>query len=73
MHEERLSGYETKREWMEREWGDDVRRADSPRFGSYAALRRGIIHERGYVEWCRWVADSLERGTGDEDAAEADR
>jgi PadR family transcriptional regulator, regulatory protein AphA len=55
LHEERLSDYEEKREWMEREWGEDVRRANSPRFGSYAALLRGMIHERGYVEWCRWV------------------
>ena len=62
LHEEQLSDYETKRRWMEREWGEDLRRVDSPRFGSYAALHRGIIYERGYVEWCRWIADSLERG-----------
>ena len=35
-----------------------------PRFASYAALRRGIIHERGYAEWCGWVADRLEKGGG---------
>ncbi len=73
LHEERLSDYEIKREWMEREWDEDIRRADSSAFGNYAALRRGIIHERGYVEWCRWVADSLEDGMGGEDDAEADR
>lgn len=72
MHEERLSDYEEKRERMEREWGGDVRRVGSPRFGLYATLKRGIIHERGYVEWCRWVAESLECGAGGEDA-EADR
>ena len=71
LHQERLLEYEGKREWMEREWGEEVRRVDSPRFGSYAALRRGIIHERGYAEWCRWVADSLEQATGSEDVAEA--
>ena len=49
LHEEQLSDYETKRRWMEREWGEDLRRVDSPRFGSYAALHRGIIYERGYV------------------------
>ena len=73
LHEERLSDYEAKRQWMEREWGEDLSRADSPRFGSYAALRRGMIYERGYVEWCRWVADSLERGAGGEGGAEANR
>ena len=44
--------------------GKDVLRTDSPRFASYAALQRGIIHERGYAEWCRWVADRLEKGKG---------
>ena len=71
LHQERLSEYESKREWMEREWGEEVRRVDSPRFGSYAALKRGVIHERGYVEWCRWVADSLEQGTASEETAGA--
>ncbi len=58
---------------MKREWGEDIRRADSSLFGNYATLRRGIIHERGYVEWCRWVADSLEHDTGGEAASEVDR
>jgi hypothetical protein len=44
---------------MEKEWGDDVLKTDSARFASYAALRRGIISERGYAEWCRWVADRV--------------
>ncbi len=72
-HEERLLEYERIGAWMEEQWGEDVRRVGSPHFASYAALRRGILNERGYVEWCRWVADSLEHGTGGEDAAEADR
>jgi hypothetical protein len=33
-----------------------------PRFASYAALRRGILNERGYVGWCGWVVDRLEAG-----------
>jgi hypothetical protein len=49
---------------MEEEWADDILRIDSPRFASYAALRRGILYERGFVEWCRWVADRLEEGGG---------
>ena len=59
-HEERLLDYERLRAWMEEEWGEDIFRIDSPRFASYAALRRGILYERGFVEWCRWVADRLE-------------
>lgn len=62
LHEERLSKYEGIQKWMEREWGDSLRRPDSPRFSSYAALRRGLGHEREYAEWCRWMADQLEGG-----------
>ena len=62
LHEERLLDYEARATWMEQEWGEDLDRPDSPRFASYAALRRGILNERGYVEWCDWVADRLEGG-----------
>jgi len=64
LHEERLLEYERIKGWMEKEWGKDVLRTDSPRFASYAALQRGILNERGYAEWCRWVADRLEKGKG---------
>lgn len=67
-HEEQLRDYEAKRAWMEETWGEDVRRPASPHFASYAVLRRGILQERGYIEWCRWVADSLGRGTDHADA-----
>jgi DNA-binding PadR family transcriptional regulator len=59
-HEEQLLAYEKVRGWMEKEWGKDILRTDSPRFASYAALRCGILYERGYAEWCRWVASRLE-------------
>ena len=62
LHEERLARYEEIKTWMEREWGDDLDRLDSPRFASYAALQRGILNERGYAEWCGWVANRLEGG-----------
>lgn len=59
-HEEQLASYEKTRAWMEGEWGEDLSRPDSPRFASYATLRRGISYEREYARWCRWVADSIE-------------
>jgi DNA-binding PadR family transcriptional regulator len=62
MHEEQLLDYEKIGSWMEREWGEDLHRLDSPRFASYAALQKGILHERGSAEWCGWVADRLMRG-----------
>jgi DNA-binding PadR family transcriptional regulator len=61
-HEERLLEYEGIRAWMEKEWGEEVLRTNSPPFASYAALQRGIIYERGYAEWCRWVAERLTEG-----------
>lgn len=59
-HEEQLAHYKGIRAWMEGEWGEDLARPDTPEFASYATLRRGIIHEKGYAAWCRWVADSIE-------------
>jgi DNA-binding PadR family transcriptional regulator len=61
-HEEKLLEYEKVRAWMEKEWDEDILRTESPRFASYAALRCGILYERGYAEWCRWVAGRLEDG-----------
>jgi DNA-binding PadR family transcriptional regulator len=58
-HAERLALYEANRAEMERDWPPAARRVDSPKFASYATLRRGIEYERGYVEWCRWMAETL--------------
>jgi hypothetical protein len=44
---------------MEDEWAEDLSRTDSPHFASYATLRRGIIYEGGYAEWCRWLAETV--------------
>ncbi len=65
-HEEQLRQYEEIQSWMEREWNGDLERRDSPRFASYAALRRGIFYEREYAEWCAWVADRLDKDGGGE-------
>ena len=66
-HKEQLLRYEEIEAWMEREWKEELDLIDSPKSASYAALRRGIIYERGYAEWCRWVADRLERRIDRED------
>ena len=58
-HEEQLARYEEIRSWMEDEWREDLSDPASPHFASYATLRRGIIHERGYAEWCRWLAEAV--------------
>jgi len=59
-HEEQLAHYEELGAWMEGEWGEELSHPDSPRFATHATLLRGIIYERGSVEWCRWVAESIE-------------
>lgn len=58
-HEEQLARYEEIRAWMEREWAADIEDPGSPRFASYATLRRGILYEGGYAEWCRWMAQAV--------------
>ena len=60
-HEEQLAHYEGLRTWMEEEWREDLTSTNSPEFASYASLRRGISYEREYAEWCRWMAESIER------------
>ena len=60
-HEEQLAHYEKLRAWMEGEWREDLSGTDSPEFAPYASLRRGISYESAYAEWCRWMADSIER------------
>lgn len=62
VHREQLARYEEIQAWMEREWAGDLKYLDLPRFSSYAALMRGISFEREYADWCRWVAEHLERG-----------
>ena len=59
--EEQLAHYETLRTWMEDEHETEVRSPDSAWFAAYATLRRGIGYEKEYAEWCRWMADSVER------------
>jgi len=60
-HEEQLAHYEELRAWMQGAWREDLTSTDSPEFATYATLRRGIGYEKEYAEWCRWMADSLER------------
>ena len=66
-YEEQLARYEEIRGWMEEEWADDIRRPETPRFASYATLRRGILYEKGNAEWCRWLADAVEGEKGGEE------
>lgn len=69
LHEKQLLQYKEIEARMEEEWGEGLGFPGSPSFASYAALRRGMIYERGYAEWCGWVADRLEEVSGGESGA----
>jgi DNA-binding PadR family transcriptional regulator len=51
-HAQRLEEY-LSQEAVFLDHGDD--RPDSPRFGAYATLRRGIAGERAWLDWCYWL------------------
>lgn len=59
LHQERLAQYERMAAEMESKAGTEGPRGDAPRFAAYATLQRGITYERGYAEWCRWMAQIL--------------
>ncbi len=62
MHRDRLAQYEQIAARMEGSAESDHLRRDAPRFAAYATLRRGIAYERGYAEWCQWMAEMLGDG-----------
>lgn len=60
LHRERLAHYEEKIEHIAQVYEGNVG-WPSPAFSSQAVLRCGITRERGYAEWCEWMAGELER------------
>lgn len=62
LHRDRLAQYELLAAEMEDRAGPDLLRRDAPRFAAYATLQRGLAYERGYAEWCWWMAKTLEDG-----------
>ena len=67
-HLERLARFEGIRAFSARQWEAVGRRRDAPPFASLAALQCGILQERAYAQWCRWVVEQVEHG-GDGRAA----
>lgn len=59
-HREQLAEYEQIRDWMHEHWAKDLKDPGTPRFASYATLRRGLGYEREYADWCGWLAERLE-------------
>lgn len=58
-HAAQLVRYEQILSELEEKCG--VIAVDTPQFGDYATLQRGIGYEREYAAWCRWMVEQLER------------
>lgn len=58
--EERVAMYLNIEQDMLRTQDPEQAPLDSPWFASYVTLHRGIAYERGYAEWCHWVANVIE-------------
>lgn len=59
-HADQLAGYEASLAEMEQRWGAEIALLNTPRFGDYLTLKRGVGYEREYVSWLRWVVAILE-------------
>ncbi len=62
-HRERLARYRGFEAQILEHWKADLDDARSPNFATWATLRRGLEHEKGYVAWLGWLAGVLERAT----------
>ncbi len=59
-HANQLAGYQAHLAELEQRWGAELAMMDSPRFGEYLTLTRGVGYEREQVSWLRWVIAILE-------------
>ena len=59
-HLARLAAYEAMLAELAQHPDVRERRVRTTAFSSYATLRRGVQYERGYTEWCRWMAETVQ-------------
>lgn len=61
-HLSQLAEYEQILTEIEQKHGPNTEwRVDTPLFGDYATLRRGVVYEREYAQWCHWMIEQLEK------------
>jgi DNA-binding PadR family transcriptional regulator len=60
-HAEAQRQFEERAGWLEAHHLAECTDTTSPMFGDYATLQAGIRYERGYWEWCVWLAAHFER------------
>ena len=62
-HLQRLARYEAEEAELKQISAAKLRQVQTPEFASYATLQRGMDYERSYAAWCRWMAETLEQAT----------
>lgn len=59
-HLQQLHKYEEFEQEFQ-EYAEELADSGSPRFSFYATLKAGLIYERAYTDWCRWLIDRLQQ------------
>src|SRR3984893_5618266 len=59
-HQANLAAYEAGLTMLEERWGAGLALVNSPDFGDYLTVKRGVGYERDYIAWLQWVMAILE-------------
>jgi DNA-binding PadR family transcriptional regulator len=59
-HQANLVAYEAGLAMLEERWGARLALVNSPDFGDYLTVKRGVGYERDYIAWLQWVMVILE-------------
>jgi DNA-binding PadR family transcriptional regulator len=59
-HQATLAAYEAELARIEGQWGDQLALLETPDFGDYLTVKRGVGYEREYLAWLRWAMGLLE-------------
>ena len=59
-HQGNLAAYEAALTMLEERWGAKLALMNSPDFGDYLTVKRGVGYERDYITWLHWVMAILD-------------
>src|SRR5215469_5379711 len=59
-HQANLVAYEAALTLLEERWGARLALMNSPDFGDYLTVKRGVGYERDYITWLHWVMAILD-------------
>ena len=60
-HQATLAAYEAELARIEGQWGDQLALLNTPDFGDYLTVKRGVLYEQEYLTWLRWVMALLQK------------